>query len=468
MSNMVRRVRAFLLPGEAEADGGFKAHVNNLSRKGLRVIAGVEIAVPVFMLLARYLVLEDRFTWRLYFWQTAFLVAVGFLTGFVARMKSPRLPLRLYGWLSGWLVGAILIGFSLILLSEGEISDHHITGEITTVLLVGVGALPMRPLQTLALGLGMWTFHLIAATVAVRWMMIGAVDPDGTQSLFIVTISLLSAALSAVLYAERRSTYLAHQEALHASDTICRAQSRALLSENAASLGRLAAALSHELNNPIGALTSAVDSLVLLAARQATSPPSELQRLVLLQADLRRSVTDSVNRLRQIVARMQRFTNLDKADVQPADINALVGDVAALLEGELKNGVKVELDLHPLPPLLCRPQQLSAVLSSLLHNAVEATVNGSGHIRVSTKNSDSQVEVRIWDNGRGLRPEELATVFDPGFKISGGRVSTGNWSLFSARQIVREHGGDIRIESAEGKGTTVSVILPRWRDSEPD
>ena len=70
------------------------------------------------------------------------------------------------------------------------------------------------------------------------------------------------------------------------------------------------------------------------------------------------------------------------------------------------------------------------------------------------------VRVKIQDNGRGMEPSELETIFDPGFKVTAGRVSTGNWSLFSSRQIIFEHGGEIQISSAPGKGTTVQVLLP--------
>ena len=70
------------------------------------------------------------------------------------------------------------------------------------------------------------------------------------------------------------------------------------------------------------------------------------------------------------------------------------------------------------------------------------------------------VEVSFSDNGRGLDPQEIKTIFDPGFRVGHGRVSTGNWSMFSSRQIVREHGGEIQIESERGKGTCVRVVLP--------
>jgi signal transduction histidine kinase len=63
-------------------------------------------------------------------------------------------------------------------------------------------------------------------------------------------------------------------------------------------------------------------------------------------------------------------------------------------------------------------------------------------------------------NERGMSADQIENIFDPGFKIPGSRIASGNWSLFNSRQIVFEHGGDIRIASSEGKGTTVWVTLP--------
>jgi len=73
---------------------------------------------------------------------------------------------------------------------------------------------------------------------------------------------------------------------------------------------------------------------------------------------------------------------------------------------------------------------------------------------------DFMVLIRVEDNGSGMEEAELETIFDPGFKVTAGRVSTGNWGLFSSRQIVFEHGGEIQITSTPGKGTTVDVLLP--------
>ena len=156
---------------------------------------------------------------------------------------------------------------------------------------------------------------------------------------------------------------------------------------------------------------------------------------------------------------MQRFSNLDMAEVKAADINELIRDVAALLEPKYKDRVAVEIDLQPVPPLVCRPQQLSAVFSNLMGNAIEAT-NGNGRVAVSSRQRGPDLQVEFADNGRGLNQQEIETIFDPGFKVAHGRVATGNWSMFSSRQIVREHGGEIQIESERGRGTKVRVVLP--------
>jgi Signal transduction histidine kinase len=68
--------------------------------------------------------------------------------------------------------------------------------------------------------------------------------------------------------------------------------------------------------------------------------------------------------------------------------------------------------------------------------------------------------VEVTDNGSGLPPEALENIFDPGFRVTGDRVSTGNWGMFSSRQIVREHGGEISIVSTAGSGTRVKMSLP--------
>jgi signal transduction histidine kinase len=259
-------------------------------------------------------------------------------------------------------------------------------------------------------------------------------------------------------------TVFANVASLRIERELWEAQRRLLISENVATLENLAAALSHELNNPLGALKSTMDTLVRVSARQESATPDEQPRLTALQANLHGTLEDSIGRMQQVIARMQRFTNLDRAEVQSVDLNELLGDVIALRDTPSEDqDVEVKFDSERLPPVVCRVQPLSGVFSNVLRNAMSACqqVSGrTGKIQVSTRARGGLVEAQIEDNGPGIAPEELGRIFVPGFRVVEGRMATGNWSLFSARQMIREQGGDIRIASEHGKGTTVVISLP--------
>jgi signal transduction histidine kinase len=244
-------------------------------------------------------------------------------------------------------------------------------------------------------------------------------------------------------------------------------QRRVLIAENVASLGRLAAALSHEFNTPLGALKSAVDTLVRAAAKKGSAPPEEQSRLEAVQADLRKSFDQSLERMEEVISRIQRFTNLDRSEIQSVDLNELLSDVIALAEVP---SVEVQLASEALPRVLCHRQSLSTAFSSLLRYAMEGCQqNPDGRkIEISTHAQGDRVEIRLQDDGRGMPPEDVARLFDPAFQIAEGRISAGNWSLFTARQVVQEQGGEILVSSEPGKGTTFVVSLPSKRPAEPD
>lgn len=450
--------KRYLLPGSLESDLGFRAEIQRLSHIGLQVVGVVEIAVTAFMVSAN-LVLdpEPRLTSpRLV--MAALMVSLGILGLIASQIPALYAKSRMLAFLSGLLTTLIVTWFSFQTAAVEPKMDDFIPGNMTLILLVTVASVPLRPIQTMLFGGLMMSIYVILSAAAQEVLQFGA-GPDALYLVFILMLTLLSTALSAVVYDQRRSAWELHLSMLRASDDMHVSATRNLLAQNAASVGRLAAALSHELNSPLGALISGVDSLLLLASRQAACGGPDQQRMVLLQNDLRKSIRTSTDRLKEIVARMQRFTNLDKAEVQAANVNEILADVSALLESNYKGRAVVDLELQPLPELVCRPQQLSAVFSSLLGNAIEAT-NGDGRVRVMTRQNDSQVEVNIEDNGHGLAPDQVENIFDPGFKVSKGRVSTGNWGMFSSRQIIQEHGGDIHITSKQGEGTKVRVILP--------
>ncbi|HXG34595.1 MAG TPA: HAMP domain-containing sensor histidine kinase [Bryobacteraceae bacterium] len=272
-------------------------------------------------------------------------------------------------------------------------------------------------------------------------------------------LALLCGVLAVVVLLTHLKARQARREAMRRFDELCEMRARAAVTESSAAMARLVAAVSHELNNPIGALISAVDTLLLVTDRLCAAPPEDRARLEQLQREVRHSVASSLERLRAVVARMQKLSNLDKTEIQEADLNGLLTDIVALLEPEARGRVRFELRLEALPPLVCRPQQLGAVFSHLLSNALEA-VEGEGRVVLSTRCLNGRMEVRIEDNGRGIAQEDLAVLFEPGFHMRHGRVATGHWGLFGARQVIREHGGELEVRSEPGKGTLVRIELP--------
>ncbi|MFB3827034.1 MAG: sensor histidine kinase [Bryobacteraceae bacterium] len=451
------RVRQCLLP-PPERDPRFRTEVAKASLSGLKVLGAVEIAVPILILLAHWLVHSDPAVFRDSLDLTAALAGTGLLTSLAARIRWVAARARAAALFSAWLAAALLIWASLLLARAFYGADDYIPAGVTLVMLTVVASVPARPVQTLLLGFGVEAAYA-ASVMAVK---AGMVEPEvlgHSHDFFIVMLTLLSAGVTAVLYGQRRLDCRTHEEALRITEALTGAQLRAQLAENAASIGKLAAALTHEINTPLGALKSSVDTLLVLAARQATAQPEQQQRLVEMQAELRKSIQTSAERIQSVVCRLQRFISLEEAEVKQANLNDLLSDVALLFEPQMRGRIDLRFDLRPLPTLTCRPQLLTFVFSSLLSNAINA-VNGNGRIEVSTRLEDSTVQVTIRDNGRGMAAGEVENIFDPGFRVSDDRVSSGNWSLFNVRQIIFEHGGDIQIESAEGKGTTVCVTIP--------
>jgi signal transduction histidine kinase len=250
------------------------------------------------------------------------------------------------------------------------------------------------------------------------------------------------------------------QNELRAAEELRKAEIQVLLSETAATMGRFAAALSHELNSPLGALGSTLQTYTALAERKADLAVQKAEEREAIEGQLRRTAIECVERLNQIVRRMQRLTNLDRNEIVSVDLTSLLKDVVEMSQSGPAEAAAIEFRFQPVPPVPVRPQQMSAVFSNLIQNAID----GGGHVWVSTNQLDSQVEILVEDDGKGISAGELAGIFDPAFRVKGGRISTGNWSLFSSRQIVREHGGDIEIRSSPGKGTRVRVVLPLPRE----
>ncbi|MEW5887638.1 MAG: ATP-binding protein [Pseudomonadota bacterium] len=255
-----------------------------------------------------------------------------------------------------------------------------------------------------------------------------------------------------------------------------RAQRQLYQTEKMASVGQLAAGMAHEINNPIGFIRSNlvtaggyVQRFAQLAdaARRGdgAAVAAHWQRgdmdFVLEDfAQLLQESIDGADRVARIVADLKTFSSVDTTEDALVDLNQNLRSVVHMAQAQFGH-VRIELDLQPLPRLSCHPGRLNQVFLSLVQNAAQAVADG-GVVRVDSASSGDAVRVRVHDDGVGMAPEVLARAFDPFFTTRAVGQGTG-LGLTVSRDIVMAHGGRIDIDSAPGRGTTVTVTLPLAR-----
>ena len=266
--------------------------------------------------------------------------------------------------------------------------------------------------------------------------------------------------------ASRRQEMLAQLEAAHSElkDT----QAQLVQSEKMASLGQLVAGIAHEINTPVGAINSVHDSLVKATAKLKEAllleKPELLEENRRVKASLK--VIEDANgviesgssRVAKIVRRLKSFARLDEAELMRADVHEGIDDTLVLLHHELKRDIKVHKDYGAVPSIPCFPSQLNQVFLNLLVNARQA-IEGAGDIYIETEVVDGYAHIRIRDTGKGIPKQNLPKIFDPGFTTKGVKVGTG-LGLSICYRIIKEHRGEIRVDSEVGQGSTFTVVLP--------
>lgn len=249
-----------------------------------------------------------------------------------------------------------------------------------------------------------------------------------------------------------------------------------LQSEKLASLGQLAAGVAHEINNPIGYVSSNMkmlaeysDSLINLV-KLLSLQVDEAQRLPLLAqfdfdyvcADLPKLVQESeqgLNRLVDIIHDLKDFSHIEEAEFVEADLHQGIQSTLNLVANELKYKADVVKDFAELPSVHCIPSQLNQVLLNLLINAAHA-IEQHGTICISTGCDDNWVWFSVRDNGKGMDPVQLGRIFEPFYTTKPKGQGTG-LGLPLSRSIVEKHQGMLEVSSTPGVGSCFTVKLPR-------
>ena len=246
-------------------------------------------------------------------------------------------------------------------------------------------------------------------------------------------------------------------------------------SEKLASVGRLAAGVAHEINNPIGFIKSNLSS-----AQSYLDPLNKLHDLLNSTASIDRvqqiwqqynlefmhedlsdifaESIDGVDRVAAIISDLKGFSRINDTEEKDADINQIIRQMCHVSTPQLQEKLEVILDLGEIPLTYCRPAELGQAFLNLLLNAIDSILD-KGTIHIKTLIRDTKLCIEIKDSGCGITESDLPLIFDPFFttKDVGQGIGLG---LTVCLNIIKAHNGSLNVKSNQGHGTIVTILLP--------
>jgi two-component system, NtrC family, sensor histidine kinase HydH len=260
---------------------------------------------------------------------------------------------------------------------------------------------------------------------------------------------IFPSAVGFLVYQQARAKREEMGRSEEANRNLRRAEASLRRSERLAALGQLTAGLAHELRNPLGTIKASAE---LMTKAGTQNNPA-------VMAEMAGYISSEVDRTSNLISRFLNFARPLEVHPEPADVVAIVDEaIQNNLEQAEARGVhlKREAPVSELP-FVGDPHLLLLALQNLIQNAVQAS-NAGQTVRVSAASSDSQVVLRIQDEGAGIAPEQMENIFNPFFTTKPGGVGLG---LALVSKIVDEHGGRIVVQSEPGKGAAFELLLPR-------
>ena len=280
-----------------------------------------------------------------------------------------------------------------------------------------------------------------------------------------------------------------NEELSQSNKSLKETQQQLLQAEKMSSVGQLAAGVAHEINNPVGFVSSNLDTLKeylasfeilyrdLMEVTQAPTNEVALEKLASLKNsqayqsldfisnDVSHLLTESENglqRVEEIVSSLKQFSRIDTDQKQLFDLNNCVKTTLALVNNKLKYACDVDINYDELPRVMMNVGKISQVITNLLINAAQAIeeTGRRGKLEVRTRaNSNGTVELIVRDNGCGISDENLQKIFNPFFTTKDEDTGTG-LGLSISYEIAREHEGMLSVESELYTGTEFTLTLP--------
>ena len=378
------------------------------------------------------------------------------------------------GWL-GAAIDALIVSMyplisSAVLASNGLHWAYGLKGltAIVYIILITINGLALRPAYPTIVGTAGTLTFLVTAVIAsndsaIVWAdapsFVGPEISDtavATQVIFLamttaITFFLTRAARGAVIEATERAAERARLERAHASS---------VMEGRLEGLRDLVASLCHEMNTPLGALKSAVQTIKSAAekGRRPDVTPQQTAKMLGLIVDTTEAPVQAIERLSGLVQRLNTFAALDSGDGDAVDVNAAVDRTLSLVPPSLVGDTEIVRDYRAARRVQVSAPRLNLALLTIVTNAFEA-VKGTGQVTLHTVDDESSVRIVVEDNGPGMTADTAASLFRFRFERTGARVKAG-LGLPAAFSLMKKHGGNIEVSSSEGRGATFTISLP--------
>jgi len=229
-------------------------------------------------------------------------------------------------------------------------------------------------------------------------------------------------------------------------------QEQLLQSEKLAAMGKLTSQIAHELNNPLYGIMNTLELL-----KTEVSPQSKRRKI------LDMALSETV-RLTEMLRKMLSFSKPDEEEKQPVDINTILDEILLLVKKQLQeNSIRISTSfVDGLGKVNASKNQLRQVFLNMISNARDAMPEG-GTLSVTIGAENDNVHIEISDTGTGIRKENLDKIFDTFFTTKDSVKDVG-LGLSVCYGFIKDHGGDIKVKSELGSGTTFTIILPMLKE----
>ncbi len=267
-------------------------------------------------------------------------------------------------------------------------------------------------------------------------------------------------------------------------------QEQLIQQEKLASIGQLVAGVAHEINNTINFVSVALPSLKeclgelrdIIICYEEIERSHDSEKLAQKQSALRElkeklpltvlfrtidqllaNIDEGITRTTGIIRDLNTYSRKDPEKTSSIDLNNLIKSTLDTVDKNRLKNIELNSDYDKLPPIQCLANRLGQVFFNIIKNGIDA-MDGNGHLTIETHYKDKHAHIFFSDTGHGIAPENMHKIFDPFYTNKEVGKGTG-LGLSISYSIVKRHGGEIKVQSNVGSGTTFEVILPVNRTS---